>query len=582
MSRTRWWAVALGVGVLALALFLPTGWYDALPRAAGMPAPPFRGVVLLQATLFIEGAALLWLGFRGTTFAPLLPGELPAPTPPGRADDWDVDRRTAVLLLIAITAVALVLRLMAINADLWLDEVAPVELYRTFSPLAVVTAYVRPNNHLLNTLLVKLMTGAFGEREWAIRLPAVLFGIATIPTMYWVARSAASRVASLFAALLLAVSYHHIFFSQNARGYSGYLLFSLLSTGFLIRGLEADRLWIWIGYLATMVLDLASLLHGGFVLAGHMLVGAGVVIAMQRSGRSPIRLMKRLAAVFGAAAFLGFQLYATMLPQAYVVLTHTYVRAASGSPVTSRAFATDFVRGLAQGFGPGLLLGVIPVMVIAGYGFFALVRRKWQLAASLTLPLGLLAALVAARSLAASPRFFLLGLPVAALCAVLGVFGIVERMAPRRDGAARAARVGRVASAVLGLVTLVSVSALPAYYRTPKQTYRAALSYLLSERGPNDLIVLVHNAEDGFRFYAHRAGLAEGRDFVALRSLAALDSVRATGRNLILATTFERALALEHPNLYKAIQDGWSPVRRFPSTIHDGETSIWRARRGAE
>jgi len=565
-----------------LALFLPTGWYDALPRAAGMPAPPFRGVVLLQATLFIEGAALLWLGFRGTTFAPLLPGELPAPTPPGRADDWDVDRRTAVLLLIAITAVALVLRLMAINADLWLDEVAPVELYRTFSPLAVVTAYVRPNNHLLNTLLVKLMTGAFGEREWAIRLPAVLFGIATIPTMYWVARSAASRVASLFAALLLAVSYHHIFFSQNARGYSGYLLFSLLSTGFLIRGLEADRLWIWIGYLATMVLDLASLLHGGFVLAGHMLVGAGVVIAMQRSGRSPIRLMKRLAAVFGAAAFLGFQLYATMLPQAYVVLTHTYVRAASGSPVTSRAFATDFVRGLAQGFGPGLLLGVIPVMVIAGYGFFALVRRKWQLAASLTLPLGLLAALVAARSLAASPRFFLLGLPVAALCAVLGVFGIVERMAPRRDGAARAARVGRVASAVLGLVTLVSVSALPAYYRTPKQTYRAALSYVLSERGPTDLIVLVHNAEDGFRFYAQRAGLAEGRDFVALRSLAALDSVRATGRNLILATTFERALALEHPNLYKAIQDGWSPVRRFPSTIHDGETSIWRARRGAE
>jgi hypothetical protein len=491
---------------------------------------------------------------------------------------WDVDRRTASIALVGITALALVLRLIAINSDLWLDEIATVALYRSFSPLAVVTTYVSPNNHLLNTLLMKLVTGVAGEREWAIRLPAVVFGVATIPVMYWVTRLVAGRVASLGAALLLAVSYHHIFFSQNARGYSSYLFFSLLSTGLLVRAIESDRRWLWVGYVVAMLFDFASLLHGGFVFAGHIVVGAAAAFQLRRSGRSPRPLLKRLAVVFGITGFLGFQLYVTMMAQAYDVLSRTYASPASGMSVTSRAFISDFVRGVTEGFGPGLWLGVIPVMAIAGWGFIVLVRRKWSLAAGLVMPLVLLAGLVALRSLAASPRFFLLALPLADLAAVLGVFAVVEG-AQRAWHRPRSPAVATgIAGGVIVLVALASVTSLPPYYRTPKQAYRAALDYMRAENRPGEIIVLIENAEQGFRFYAARARLTEGRDFVALRTLRALEDVSATGRTPVIVTTLERSLILEQPDLYNRIREGWSLVKRFPATIHDGEISIWRAR----
>jgi uncharacterized membrane protein len=58
---------------------------------------------------------------------------------------------------------------------------------------------------------------------------------------------------------VLAVSYHHIFFSQNARGYSAALFFALATSGLLIRALWDDRGWRWCLYVAAMVLGFASL-----------------------------------------------------------------------------------------------------------------------------------------------------------------------------------------------------------------------------------------------------------------------------------------------------------------------------------
>ena len=578
MTPLRWGLVVLGIALLLLGLFVPTGWYDTLPGSVGGSAPPFRGVLLLQATFVLEGAGLLWAAFRYHGETPRDSFAVPTDREQSFSRAWDIDDRAAVIALVAITALALALRLIAINADLWLDEIAPVAQYRDFSPLAVVTTYVSANNHLLNTLLVKLVTSVAGEREWAIRLPAVLFGVATIPVMYWVARLVTSRVASLGVALLLAVSYHHVFFSQNARGYSSYLFFSLLSTGLLVRAMESDRTREWVAYVLAMVFNFASLLHGGFVFAGHIVVGAAMALHQRRLGRSPRPLVRRLAMVFGITGFLGLQLYVTMMAQAYGVLSRTYASPASGMSVTSRAFASDFIRGLAEGFGPGLLFGAVPVMAIAGCGFIVLVRRKWTLAAGLVMPLALLVGLVALRSLAASPRFFLLGLPLADLAAVLGVFAVVEYALRFGNRLRSPAVASAIAGGMILLVALASVMSLPAYYRTPKQAYRATLDYMRAENRPGELIVLVQNAEQGFRFYSERAHLIEGRDFVALRTLPALEKARAAGRSLVIVTTLERSLVLEQPDLYSRIVEGWAPVRSFPATIHGGEIRVWRAR----
>jgi hypothetical protein len=281
-------------------------------------------------------------------------------------------------------------------------------------------------------------------------------------------------------------------------------------------------------------------------------------------------------AVFGVVGILGFQLYATMLPQAYVVINTVYRREASGFSAISGAFLTDLASGLVEGFGAGWLL-LVPFAGLALFGFFILLRRQWLLGAALAFPPVLTLAVLASRGLSASPRFFLLGLPLADLAVVLGIGGLMG-VVGRRWSARTVRRASAGAAAALALASLL---ALPAYYRTPKQAYRQTLEYLAARRGSDDIIVLIHTAEQGFRFYAARAGLTEGDDFVVVRTLDALEQVvQARGaEHALLVTTFRRALQTSEPGLYQRIEAGWSPERRFPGTVHDGTIAVWEPRR---
>ena len=147
------------------------------------------------------------------------------------------DRTAATIwFLLLVTAVGIALRVAGLGQDLWIDELATLDDLRAMSPGDLVSSYTSANQHVLNSLLVWASIRIFGEAEWSVRLPALLFGVATIPAMYWLGRLARlGRGAALGGSALLALSYHHIWFSQNARGYTGYILFSLLATGALVR-----------------------------------------------------------------------------------------------------------------------------------------------------------------------------------------------------------------------------------------------------------------------------------------------------------------------------------------------------------
>ncbi|MGH2373549.1 MAG: glycosyltransferase family 39 protein, partial [bacterium] len=422
MERKLLYMVA-GAALIALGILLPQAWYDALPTLPDAPLPPIKGVHLLQASLIFEGLVVLWLASRRWSFVRMEANYLLRPL----ADASSAPERSQVSFWVVagITALALALRLFRVNSDLWFDEIATVLDYRQVPLLQVVASYVSANNHLLNTLLVKLSIGLFGEEEWAIRLSAVLFGTATIPIMYWLARLVFPVWASASAALLLAVSYHHIFYSQNARGYAAYLFFSLLATRLLIDAVQHDRLRTWGVYIACMFLNFAALLNSVFVFVAHVLVGGGAVWAVWRRGASPVPLVRRLVAVFAIAAFLVFQLYATALPQAYVTLRMTYVQQTSGYTM-SRDLLDELIRGLSAGLGVGLFLLAVPFLAVAGAGFVLLYRRQWPVALSLSAPLFLNAAVLVARKLTISPRFFLLALPLAILAVVQSLVSLAE------------------------------------------------------------------------------------------------------------------------------------------------------------
>ncbi|MFM7155831.1 MAG: hypothetical protein ACKOZV_17050, partial [Bacteroidota bacterium] len=77
-----------------------------------------------------------------------------------------------------------------------------------------------PNNHILNTLLIKTMTGIFGWHHFVVRLPVLIGG-----AMYaWAALHLSKRIASgsiirIFALLMFFGNPYLLEFFSFARGY---------------------------------------------------------------------------------------------------------------------------------------------------------------------------------------------------------------------------------------------------------------------------------------------------------------------------------------------------------------------------
>ena len=126
--------------------------------------------------------------------------------------------------------------------SLWLDEGATVALARaSWQHFAWVWWHGEAN---LQTIYFLLMRGwiHLGSSEAWLRSPSALFGIASIPLMYVVARKFTGRHPSLAAAALLAFSPTHVFYSQEARSYTLAILLVLLSTYFFVRAVEDERM----------------------------------------------------------------------------------------------------------------------------------------------------------------------------------------------------------------------------------------------------------------------------------------------------------------------------------------------------
>lgn len=124
----------------------------------------------------------------------------------------------------------------------------------------------------LSYLLLKgLISMGMPTSEGWLRLPFAFFGILSIPAIGLLGRSLVGPRAALVAALLLAVSPWHIFWSQNARAYSMVLFFALLAAGGFYDGIQrrsAPTLVVALGL--TLV---AGLCHpSAYILLSSLLV----------------------------------------------------------------------------------------------------------------------------------------------------------------------------------------------------------------------------------------------------------------------------------------------------------------------
>lgn len=562
-------ATALLVG----AALLPTAWYDALPRNPSL-VPPIRGTTLLRFVMAALGLGIGAAVLRGWRWQPL-PASLLSPNLSPWIEPGDLDAGAARRALGLITLLALGLRIVGLDSDLWLDELLTL---RGFVPLPVgeiITSYRSPNNHLLNTLLIKGSVTLFGEHAWSVRLMTALIGTASVPALYRVARLAMSRRASLGAALLLAASYHHIFFSQNARGFTPYLFFALVASRALADGLRSQRPGPWIVFGLANCLGLMSLLNAAFVVAVEVMVAAAVVFAKRTAGVPVGPLVRRLAVVFGVTGLCAFGVYAVALPDAYMIIANAYTRLGfTGSRIGSGDLTGVIVRGIADGFGTRVLLAAIPFLAVAGSGLLILWRRQWVVAALLFLPGVVTAVVLASRGMTFSPRHFLLWLPGAVVTAAVTLDALAWRLAGRAPG-----RRATITTSLVALLAITSVLALPRYYAVPKQPYATAVRHLARTAVHDEWIFTVSPAITGISYYARRDQPELVPQFVDIRSAASLDSAMALrGRRRVrLVTTLEQYARKADSALVAKVRSHFRRDTTFAATMGDGEISIWSA-----
>ncbi len=533
-------------------------------------AVPLR---LLGLTLAIEGVLVLSLAAGRPRLRRLAPSERLLAEPEPREER--IGAPVAVAGLTALTLLALVVRLVNLDGDLWLDEIVTVREYASRPVREILSTYGAANNHLLNSLLVHVSLEAFGYREWAIRLPALLAGVLTVPATYWTGRLAFGRGGALASAAAVAVAYQHVFFSQSARGYAPYLLGAVLSSGLLVVSLRSDRLRAWALFVVAAVVCVASVPTGAFVVVGQALVVATLIGVRRRRG-APVRGSLTHAGLgFGAVALLVLQVYSGVAGQAGGVAQGAWKTAEAGFRPLSRAFLDQITTAAGAGSGSLVLLAGLGAAALAAVGAVSLARRATPLLAALVLGPTLHLAFAAVQGLVFSPRFLILWLFPAVFVAVETIDVVTRRIAGRHAGVAFA----------LGAVALCAVLAAPlrVLHDVPKQDYRGALAVAKRERA-GGVVVAIYTAESGVRYYGveHASGrpLSEGTTFAVARTAARLRAIErdAAGRRLVLVTTFPRALRAGRPSLDRRVRQGWRPIASLDGAVGDGEVIVWAPR----
>jgi uncharacterized membrane protein len=567
------------VGLIVLAGLVGDDWFRPLPVKTGRSEPTLLGSLLFRTLLGLDGLILVALGIWRPWPRKLDPASRISGPVVSITDQRDLSRRASTALLVIVTLVGAALRIFKLDSELWLDEIIHRLRFGGASFLEVMITYSSSNNHLLNTWLTNLAVSSLGNHEWVIRLPAVVFGVATIPALYLLARRAMPRWPSLASTVLVAVSYHHIFFSQNSRGYSAQLLFSILSIYFLIRGLNSDDERDWLGFIFATCANLVSVLTSVFVLMAQVLIGFGVLVRVKSQGGSARHTAIRLGTVFAIALMAALHFYVAAVPQMWIIMNTVYKRSDSGYRLISTEFSDELIRGLASGFGPGIAIAAVPLLAMAGLGLSGLWKRNWILTSATILPSILISIFLVIQDLTITPRFFLpLLIPTALACS-----RAIEWVGNWWDRKEKQHRKGSLAAAALtvGVIASLSLFSLHKYYQTPKQPYRTSIDYLEETRRSNQMVIALHNVRSGYEFYAHRKGLWSGGDYFSAKTIEELiETCRHQPRRpAILVTTFPRALRLTQPTLKAAIESGWQQSHRFPATVGDADITLWEQRR---
>lgn len=210
--------------------------------------------------------------------------------------------------MLAITLMALAVRLFRLDGQsMWSDE--GLSLYRAQLNLTGILSNIimvgdvptLDTSPPLYFLLLAGMRALAGETTFALRYTSAALGVLSVPLIYALGRKLFAPRVGVVAALLLALSPIHVYYSQELRNYSLLLALNLLSVWLLWSFLKAatgrQRLALGVAWLVVVVLMVYTHYFALFVLAFE---GLALVIGLLR--RRAARLVVALLALAALVA----------------------------------------------------------------------------------------------------------------------------------------------------------------------------------------------------------------------------------------------------------------------------------------
>lgn len=565
---------AVAVVLCLLAWRFPSEWHAALQGGVPDRLVGWSGVDLFRLGLCALAAYAFAVAAAWPRSGESRPGAV------RRADPGRLSRRSARRWLLGITLAGALIRLWGLGGSFWLDELYTRRMAVENSWLENLTTFATTNNHIAHTLLTTMWTSLFGDQEWVVRITAFGFGVAGIWAVYGLTRRVASREASVWASALCAVTYHHVMFSQNARGYTAQLFFFTMACGFLHAAVRGGRTSDWVRFVLTSWVSLWFVFLSGFAFVAHGLVALTCLGAQLLRGIGSRAQVGRAMFAFFGLALLSFQSYALMLPSIVRVLQRDYGNDGGGG---LHILSRNFLRDLAAGFGltlPQALVGGGLLCAVGAWLGVGVLRRYPLMLALLVGPSLVVVAFALQTGLDVYPRFF--------LTLMIGFFVVLAELGTRigtnASGPRSAARHPLWLGWPLVPVLVLFAVLLPRVLGTPKQPYREGLEWAWAHLegmppGSNDpRILCLGHASTGCDFYAPRVGLPPGASTgrPAVTELQRARTVQPSG--VLAVTTLQRLSARAWPDVFEELRANWRPVRRFRGTIGDGDVVVWEPR----
>ena len=407
---------------------------------------------------------------------------------------------------------------------IWGDEALTLQVYAVGAHARDVLANVwaKAFHPPLYFLIVHYVT-ALGASETTLRLPSAVLGIATIPIVYLITRRLFRVGAAGIAAVVVALSPFHLYYSQEARMYSLQVFLCAASTVFFLKAWKSrhplDYLLYAVATVSCLYTHIGTLLlvasQGAFVIGSAFrdrarLVTWLLVFAVVLTAFTPW-VMNFVSAHRRAAGDspIGFDRGGGLLQPAYAL--YTFSVGYSLGPSVSRLHTASAREAVSDHLAAILLTAIVyGSLLVAGLlrAFRGNRYAFWFLLVSLALPFVLVITAATLPGLALNARYLMVAIVPFWICLALGVQASLRL---------RATRLLPAAAVLIAAVSICDYYALPAY---AKQDVRSAADFVNRAARPGD-IVIISSVEMGgpFIYYYTRfrvpyVGYPPGRGYV--------------------------------------------------------------------